>query len=352
MSIWATAFILVLPAADAALSPPIVGRPVDFSGAIGGPFVAQWVATPTEVMAEEPATLTLRITGPGNLDDLPRPALEKLEAFNSFAVESLDDRFVPGDPPRREFRYRVRPRSAAAKEIPRFKFVYFNPRIVPAARGYQTTYADAVPLTVKPRTPLPALPAEVPNWMLEPPASDELFGPPRKFWQQWLDWLRERFRVKTDDAAADGEWVDVVLALVVPALLVPPALCGAWLALWRRRNPDAARLAAGRRSKAAAVALRALDRAGADRAELVATALAGYLRDRAGLAATATTPAEIAAGLTTLGCPAPLVGETVALFHRCDAARFAPAAPDAALAADARKAILDWEAASWAGPAC
>jgi hypothetical protein len=336
----------MVPAADAAVSPPIVGRPVDFSGAIGGPFVAQWVAAPTEIMAEEAVTLSLRITGPGNLNDLPRPALEKLEPFKPFAVEDLDDRFVPGDPPRREFRYRVRPRSAAVKEIPRFKFVYFNPRIVPAARGYQTTYADAVPLTVKPRTPPPTQPAEVPNWMLEPPASDELFGPPLKPWQEWLNRLREKVGLETDESPG-SEWL-----IVLFALLAPPALCGAWLAAWRRWNPDAARLAAGRRSRAAAVALRALDRTGTDRAELVATALAGYLRDRAGLPTTATTPAEIAAGLTTLGCPAPLVGETVALFHRCDAARFAPAAADADLAADARKTILEWEAASWAGPAC
>ena len=135
----------------AAESPPIVGRPLDFSGAVGGPFIAQWHADRTELTAEESITLTLRIIGPGNLADMPRPALSNLSSFKSFVVEDLDDRLVPGDPPRREFRYRVRPRSPDVKEIPRFKLVYFNPRIVPASRGYQTTYADAVPLTVKPQ---------------------------------------------------------------------------------------------------------------------------------------------------------------------------------------------------------
>ena len=63
------------PAAYAAGSPepPVVGRPLDFSGAVGGPFTVTATAEPTEVTAEEPFTLTLRITGPGNLADLPRP---------------------------------------------------------------------------------------------------------------------------------------------------------------------------------------------------------------------------------------------------------------------------------------
>jgi hypothetical protein len=336
-----------------AQSPPLVGRPVDFSGAVGGPFVVQWAAAPTEVTAEEPLTLTLRITGPGNLQELRRPALGKLDSFKAFAVEDMDDRFVPGDPPRREFRYRVRPRTTAVKEIPRFKFVYFNPRIVPPSRGFQTTYADAIPLTVNPRkqTVPTGAAVDAPAWMLEPPASDELFGPPRKFWQRWLDRLRQKLVAETDDAPADGEWLDAVVALVVPALLVPPALCGAWLAVWRLRNPDAARRAAGRRSRAAAVALRSLNRAGKDRPELVAAALSGYLHDRAGLPTTATTPTEIATGLATLGCPAAIVGETVTLFRRCDAARFAPASADVTLADDAAKAVLEWEAAAWAGQA-
>src|SRR5438874_7862036 len=165
MFAWIVTSALVLyPAADAPGAPPVVGRPVDFSGAVGGPFVVQWVAEPTAVVAEEPLTLTLRITGPGNLSEIPRPVLGKLDAFKSFAVEDLDDRFVPGDPPRREFRYRVRPRTAGVTEIPRLKFVYFNPRIVPSSRGYQTTYAGPVPLTVKPRTPPRTVPAEVPAW--------------------------------------------------------------------------------------------------------------------------------------------------------------------------------------------
>jgi hypothetical protein len=327
------------PGANAPGSPPIVGQPVDFSGAVGGPFVVQWIAAPTELTTEQPLTLTLRITGPGNLAAMPRPALGKLDSFRSFAVEDLDDRFVPGDPPRREFRYRLRPRSVAVTEIPRFKFVYFNPRIAPPSRGYQTTYADPVALTVNPRSS--PLPADVPAWMLEPPTTDELFGPPRPLWRRGLDRLLAVIGVDTDELAPEsGRWFAAVAVVIVP-----PLGCVAWLLVWRRRHPDAARLAAGRRSRAAAAALRAFARS--PDAEAVASALIEYLRDRHGLPPLATTPGEIVNKLTTGGCPAPLATTAAELLRRCDAVRFGPApATDPALAADAAKAVLDWEAAA------
>src|SRR5262245_55833088 len=77
-----------------AAEPPLVGRPLDWSGAVGGPFAVEMTAEPTELAAEEPLTLTLRITGRGNLSSLPRPALGKLESFKAFAVDDLDDRFL------------------------------------------------------------------------------------------------------------------------------------------------------------------------------------------------------------------------------------------------------------------
>jgi hypothetical protein len=343
------AVLLILLFGGPGGDPPIVGRPPDFSGAVGGPFVVQWVVNPNTVTAEEPATLTLQIIGPGNLAEMPRPALAKHDAFKRFAIDSLDDRFTPGDPPRREFRYRVRPRSADVKEVPRLKFVYFNPRIVPASRGYQTTYADSIPLTVKPRpTVAPTGPADVPAWMLEMPTTDELFGLSHQPWQDWMDWLLARVGVDIEVGPSPNIWL-----LGMIALLVPPSACGAWFLIWRRYHPDAIQLAAGRRSRAGVTALNALHRSGNDGAEIVATALINYLRDRAGLPANAATPAEVEATLLSLGCPPHLVTATIALLHRCDAARFGPGSrADGALNADTEKTILQWEAATWSGPAC
>jgi len=131
-----------------AAEPPIVGRPVGYSGAIGGPFVVTTRVDATTVAVEEPFTLTLRIVGAGNLKQIARPPLGKLAGFQQFAVDDLDESFIEGSPPSRTFRYRLRARSAEAKQIPPFKFVYFNPAIVPASRAYQTTYAAGVELNV------------------------------------------------------------------------------------------------------------------------------------------------------------------------------------------------------------
>ena len=145
---------------SSAFEPPVVGRPAEFSGAIGGPFVVTASIEPSELAVEQPATLTVRLVGPGNLRDLPRPALDKLPAFQPFAVDPLDDEFQDGSPPSRVFRYRLRPRTAGIREVPRIRFVYFNPAIMPASRGYQTTYTSPLPLTVRESpslsNPLPA----------------------------------------------------------------------------------------------------------------------------------------------------------------------------------------------------
>src|SRR5438067_6883051 len=95
---WALSCVLVVlnPAAYAAGSPepPVVGRPLDFSGAVGGPFTVTATAEPTEVTAEEPVTLTLRIAGPGNLAQVHRPDLNRIERFaRDFAIADGPDQF-------------------------------------------------------------------------------------------------------------------------------------------------------------------------------------------------------------------------------------------------------------------
>jgi hypothetical protein len=338
--------------APGSAAPPVVGRPVDFSGAVGGPFAVEQTAEPTELTAEEPLTLTVRITGPGNLRDIPRLDLGKLEAYKPFAVEDVDDRLASGEPPRREFRYRLRPRTADVKAVPRLKFVYFNPRL-PPARGYQTTYAAPVPLTVKPRTPpvLPGVPAELPEWMLEPVPADERVlwlleqGPVMAWVHRTLGWfgVRSKYGPRRRGVA----WL-----LVGAAILVPPLVSVTWFMLWRRANPDAARRAGIRRSRAAAIALRSLRSAG-ESVSCVATAVLGYLHDQVGLPLAASTPAEVAECLGTGDSPRELTGSLIELLRRCDQARFAPGeVGDGSLADDAERLILEWEAAPWSPPGC
>lgn len=178
--------------------------------------------------------------------------------------------------------------------------------------------------------------------MLELPATDELYGPPSPVWDVLLDRVRETFKVESEDSASELGWL-----VAIHALLAPPAVCFAAWVVWRRLYPDAAKLAAGRRSRAAATALRTLDRTGGN-AERIAAALIGYLRDRAGVPPTATTPAEVTAALAAQDCPASQMNPMIALLQRCDAVRFAAEPPgDTTLPTDAAKTVLEWEAAAW-----
>jgi hypothetical protein len=275
-----SSLLLVALLADPA--PPVVGRPIDYSGAVGGPFTVTLAADPTVLAPEEPLTLSLRITGSGNLADVRRPDLDALKT--SFAVEPLDEAVVPGG---RVFRYRLRPRTAAVTEVPGYKFIYFNPRLPPAL-GYQTTYAQPVPLTVT------ANPVRRP---------DEHF-----------------------DVPPPGEPADNLLAAVVVALALPPLGCLAWYAAWRRAHPDAARRAAQARSRAAADALRALRRPDVN----IGVVITDYLNRR------------FDGGRADHG---ELSAETAHLLHRWDAARFAPTRPAPPAAAEAERLVLAWEAA-------
>lgn len=310
-------------------TPPVVGRPLDFSGAVGGPFAVTLAADPTSLAAEEPLTLTLRVTGPGNLADLRRPDLAPFDAL--FAIDPLDEAVVPGG---REFRYRLRPRTAGVTEVPRYKFVYFNPRL-PTNLGYQTAYGAAVPLTVTAKSP-PARPTEVPGWMAQEPDWDE-FIPPVPF---WLARLLSFLGFQRD--AATPPWQRACELAILLAL--PPLACAAGWVLWRRRYPDAARLAARHRSRAASVALRALRGRGDDPAAHVAAALTEYLHRRGELPAARATPAEVESHWRASADHRALRSDTVAVLRRCDAARFSRAEVAAPSPEEVSQLVLAWEA--------
>jgi hypothetical protein len=292
------------------VEPPLAGRPVNFSGAIGSRFSVQMRAAPTQVQAEEPLILTVRIAGTGNLQEIQRPDLRRLPRFaERFHIENLPDRPAPAEKTR-EFDYRLRPRHASVKEIPPLPFVFFNPKILPSEKGYQTTYAEAIALTVQPRAIVN--PAQVEGMVSSAQAPDSVYQ------------LVEGPVVLRHDPpfALPGPFELGVL------LIGPPMLAGLWYVFWRLRHPDAAPQARKRRSRAAQHALKALQRSGKLAAETqpqqVEAILAEYLRQRLDLFSAEPTPAAVAQHLEQAGCSTALAQEVARFFGHCDAARFAP----------------------------
>jgi hypothetical protein len=310
--------------------PPAAGRPQDFSQVVGSYRLAD-AAAPTDLATEDPLLLTVRITGSGPAAYQPRrdrlrlfpPGLER-----DFYVKPLPgkDRHLAAENTW-VFAYELRPKHAGVKKVPALCLVYYDP----AYRRYQTSYAPAIPLTVKPRAPA-GPPAEAVRVLEAPESLYELVTGPEV--------LRRE--------GAGGPGLPVLLGLLV----APPVLCLVWYVWWRRHHPDEARRARRRRSQAAERALRALGGGAADPV-LVAGALAEYLRQRLDAPAEEPTPQEAAHHLRRLGVTPALAHRAGNLFRTCDAARFAPrpaGGPGPAggdgLAGAAARLILDLEADS------
>jgi hypothetical protein len=329
---------------------PVAGRPADFSGAVGGPFVVAASADKAEARVGEPVRYVLSVIGPGDLSQLRRPDLTADPEFaRRFVIDDGPTRDLT-DPPGRAFEYSLRPKTAGVEEIPRRKFVYFNPAVRPASRGFQTTYTELLPLRVyDPEPPKPEVPPEV---------------------TAWAD--RVRRHIEEESRIGLGDLVSGLMLEVtgmtptqhgsrwpVAALwLVPPAACAVWYWLWRRRQSAAI-------DPAAQKALERLRVADTDPAKQVSDVVCEFLRERAGLSAGMTTPAEVSAYLYDAGVPLAATDRVRSLLARCDERRYgraggvsplvrgpvgdrgeyqgadAPCSPDELLA-DARQLVSRW----------
>jgi hypothetical protein len=300
-------FVLVLLGltglAGAPAQAPVAGRPRDFSGAVGS-YRISTRAHPTELQAEDPLTFTVRITGTGPLETVERPDLRRLPRFaERFHIEDAGERLLAANQGK-EFDYRLRPRSAAVKEIPPLPFSYYKPGFVPEERGFQTTYAPPIPLVVRPRAG--------PEVREHRPRADT----PDSLYQ-----IVEGPALLRTDAT---EHFPGTFALGT-FLLAPPLVGLVGGLLWRRLHPDAGRHARRQQSRAARHALQALRHSQTSGVARSRAVLAEYLHQRAGLAAAEPTALEVAACLRRGGWSETVAEEAAGWFAACDAARFGPA---------------------------
>jgi hypothetical protein len=323
---------------EAPFEPPAADRPARFTGAVGI-FRVSASAAPTTVPEGQPILLTVRITAEGKVLSPPgRPVLDQGDEANGrnpfmedFYIEAADPAAKHPDPATWEFFYLLKPKSTSVKEIPDVPFCYFDPQFGQNPNGYQTRYADAIALTVTPAAPPPtsaSRAAPVPDSVLSVVRGEEVLRRQRPW-------------------APPGPGVLAVL------LLAPPLACLAWYLVWQRLYPDVARQARRRRSRAARLALQALDSARSlppeQRADQIAEAVALFLRRRLDLPAATPTPAEAAASLEKAGAPEEIRCQAAAFVTACDTLRFAPDPAPAAddLCAAATALVLAVEGETW-----
>ncbi|MFL5341783.1 MAG: hypothetical protein ACJ8F7_16685 [Gemmataceae bacterium] len=324
----AVSLVVVAALAPAsATDAPLIGRPRDyFFGAIGERVRVEMTAVPTDVRVEDELTLTISIRGASNPGEIQRPDLAQLDEFASrFHTDDISDGPDPAlSRGERSFRYRLRPKTESVKDIPPLLFRYWQPRL----QYFATTAPDsAIMLTVRPRVPAESagMPMQEPEFLFQVAKESAVLAP----------------RPEAHDT------VYTVLALLLPAIV-----CGAWYIWWRLRDPNAAALAQLRRTAVVRGALDEIQRvrgpADAATAGRLGRAILGYLRERFGLAASISTPAEVTTALLRVGLPAENLRRVETLLRECNAVQFGPSGSTSeTLAGEARQLILLLEEATW-----
>lgn len=284
---------------------PTTGRPEGFGGAVGN-FDMDVQIQPRELTAGEPVTLTLRIVGRGNFENISMPPLNLGDDFRSY-----DPKLIAADRDHKVFEQVFIPRTDAVKEIPPVRFSYFDP----GSGTFQTITRGPYPLLVKPGV------ATDPQ-LVQAPA---LPGAPDRS-PLGIDIIDLKRTLKTTGASPDGQ------VILQPGVHLAPLLAlAALLVFQRRREAISADVSRQRRSQAPRSARRAIAAAGDALARNDAAALhqalwqalADYTAHRCNLEAGQISPALILEKCRVGGLAAPAIASLEQLMRECDEARFA-----------------------------
>ena len=286
--------IVVLPLPEA-------GRPSDYKGAVGSYGIRAFLQ-PDTVSVGEAVQITVEITGSGNLKAAPQPVLPSIAGVEQFAPTedatiSFDGAIVQGT---KRFQWVVIPERAGKLELPAVSYAFFEP----ATRTYRRAVSEPLTLVVlssaasgdDPGTGVAALRAARAS---SQPAS--------------LRWVRSR---------------GFIAAQLLPIALLLVVLLGQRL---RRGRSRSALLMLELRREAAAHSpfpefLRNVE-------SIVRAAVA----DRTGEPAVRTAEVSaVGAALRRAAMGEDIAARVVALIHRLETQRFAPAAAEAA----ERKSLL------------
>jgi len=127
------------------VEPLPAGRPDDFSGVVGSLNVTSTLDRDS-IAANDAVTMTVRISGDGNLAAVQPPSLDFPPDFEIFPPEITEavSPTATGLSGSKVFEYVMIPRAPGAREVPAVRFSYFDA----GAGAYRTAEADALPLEV------------------------------------------------------------------------------------------------------------------------------------------------------------------------------------------------------------
>jgi hypothetical protein len=334
---FAIPLLAVLLAADPV---PVAGRPVDFSGAVGGPFevtthtyhVSEVPFDPYIVEEGCPIHLVVRVVGAGDFSHMRRPNLQKNPEFTQrFTIEDEPERDLPNRAGR-EIEYILRPRSIDVKEVPKIKFVYFNPAIRPTDRGFQTSYTSVIPLSVFPsKPPKTYVPDNVNAWVKNNSLNynDTLEACGRDLpWIQLI--VSEIERWLPTSVESGRRWIIAIL------FWTPPIVCSIWYLLARPakcRSIDRARICC----------LERLSGQLNDPSRQIAEAVRSVAEHQLGFCIRNVTTEELASILERQNTNETTVMRLLKILQHCEQDRFGRARLDDNRVIEARELIREWE---------
>ena len=280
------------------------GGPDDFRGAVGDYQVSARI-TSGEARANEPLTLALYITGRGNLETLPEPALPELPGWRSFDGESsVNTQITNGELVGiRTFERVYVPSAPGAFTIPPIPFSFFDP----FGEEYRTVMTEPILLSVAPATGQEAPP------LLSDRDEVERLGSDIRHIKPVPGELRPAATPITGDFAYRLGWAAPLAAIAAAA--------GLKLYGRRRRDPVMERRRAAYRN-----AMKAIESPGASAspAGAAGAALGAYLGDVLGQAVAGMTRSELAETLAGHGVDESLVNRVLDAMSLSEDAKFAP----------------------------
>jgi len=140
---------LTSPQLDLQVSPlPTEGVPPGFNGAVGS-YTMTVTAGPTNLVAGDPITLRVQISGHGALDSIAFPDQNNWDNFKLYSPTAKVANDPLGIDGSKTFEEIVTPQNSDIKSLPAITFSFFNPE----EKKYHTLSYPATPLVVRAATP-------------------------------------------------------------------------------------------------------------------------------------------------------------------------------------------------------
>lgn len=289
------------------------GKPLNFTGGVGNFSMSSKLSTST-IKANEALTLTLTISGKGNLQLMQNPSVEFPSEFEAYDPQvNLDIHSGAGGVSgKRIIEYTIIPRYAGTFTIPPIEIAYFDPQ----DKQYKTIASDEFTVEVSKgdavegtavssfRSPddVRLLNADIRHIKTD---SGQLSHARNAYVDHWTYWLW---------------YILPVLAVIIYAIASRMyANANADIAINRNRKANKVAL---RRLKQAAIYLKARNEA--QFYEEVLRALWGYLSDKLTMPLSELSRDNIQAQLARCGVADELIIRFTQILDRCEFARYAP----------------------------